>query len=70
MTDSTTTSADNVQRISMLKVLNPFHVWALGGGIVLVGEFMGWHFSVAKVLLGSIAEQVISKAHCPVTVVR
>ncbi len=25
---------------------------------------------VAKVLLGSIAEQVISKAHCPVTVVR
>lgn len=25
---------------------------------------------VSKVLLGSIAEQVISKAHCPVTVVR
>ena len=25
---------------------------------------------VAKVLLGSIAQQVISKAHCPVTVVR
>ena len=25
---------------------------------------------IAKVLLGSIAEQVISKAHCPVTVVR
>jgi len=24
------------------------HVWALGVGIVLVGEFMGWNFSVAK----------------------
>ena len=36
------------QRISMLKVLNPFHIWALGVGIVLVGEFMGWNFSVAK----------------------
>jgi ethanolamine permease len=36
------------KRISMLKVLNPFHVWALGVGIVLVGEFMGWNFSVAK----------------------
>ena len=36
------------QQISMLKVLNPFHVWALGVGIVLVGEFMGWNFSVAK----------------------
>ncbi|PUA20780.1 amino acid permease [Glaciimonas sp. PCH181] len=32
----------------MLKVLNPFHIWALGVGIVLVGEFMGWNFSVAK----------------------
>jgi ethanolamine permease len=32
----------------MVKVLNPFHVWALGVGIVLVGEFMGWNFSVAK----------------------
>ena len=36
------------QRISMLKVLNPFHVWALGVGIVLVGEFMGWNFTVGK----------------------
>ena len=38
----------DAQRISMLKVLNPFHIWALGVGIVLVGEFMGWNFSVAK----------------------
>ncbi len=36
------------QRISLLKVLGPLHVWALGVGIVLVGEFMGWNFSVAK----------------------
>lgn len=46
---STTIAGDaNKQRISMLKVLNPFHIWALGVGIVLVGEFMGWNFSVAK----------------------
>ncbi len=37
-----------VQRIALLKVLGPVHVWALGVGIVLVGEFMGWNFSVGK----------------------
>lgn len=36
------------QRIQLLKVLGPVHVWALGVGIVLVGEFMGWNFSVGK----------------------
>ena len=36
------------QRINLLKVLGPAHVWALGVGIVLVGEFMGWNFSVGK----------------------
>ncbi len=36
------------KRIAMLKVLNPFHIWALGVGIVLVGEFMGWNFTVGK----------------------
>ena len=30
------------------KVLGPVHIWALGVGIVLVGEFMGWNFTVAK----------------------
>jgi len=29
-------------------VLGPVHVWALGVGIVLVGEYMGWNFSVQK----------------------
>jgi ethanolamine permease len=29
-------------------VLGPAHVWALGVGIVLVGEFMGWNFAVGK----------------------
>jgi ethanolamine permease len=24
------------------------HVWALGVGIVLVGEFMGWNYAVGK----------------------
>ena len=26
----------------------PAHVWALGVGIVLVGEYMGWNFAVGK----------------------
>lgn len=29
-------------------MLGPIHIWALGVGIVLVGEFMGWNFSVVK----------------------
>jgi len=36
------------QKNSLLKVLGPIHVWALGVGIVLVGEYMGWNFSVGK----------------------
>src|ERR671929_2221665 len=36
------------QRVSLLRVLGPGHVWALGVGIVLVGEFTGWNFSADK----------------------
>jgi len=36
------------QEITLVKALRPFHVWALGVGIVLVGEFMGWNFTIAK----------------------
>ncbi len=32
----------------LAKVLGPLHVWALGVGIVLVGQFMGWNFSIVK----------------------
>ena len=46
MTDSKTTQHDAEQHLS--KVLGPVHIWALGVGIVLVGEFMGWNFTVAK----------------------
>src|SRR6476661_10199203 len=35
-------------RVSLLRVLGPAHVWALGVGIVLVGEFTGWNFSADK----------------------
>ena len=35
-------------QINLLKVLGPIHVWALGVGIVLVGEFMGWNYGVGK----------------------
>src|SRR3954453_19285909 len=36
------------QRLSLLRVLGPGHVWALGVGSVLGGEFMGWNFSAGK----------------------
>lgn len=36
------------KQLNLLKVLGPVHVWALGVGIVLVGEYMGWNFSVGK----------------------
>ncbi len=48
MSEAAATAGARGQRISLLKVLGPLHVWALGVGIVLVGEFMGWNFSVAK----------------------
>jgi ethanolamine permease len=50
-----TAAAETVQttsihgdRVSLLRVLGPAHVWALGVGIVLVGEFTGWNFSADK----------------------
>ena len=33
------------QHISLSRVLGPAHVWALGVGIVLVGEYTGWNFA-------------------------
>ena len=43
-----TANAGQPARLSLLRVLGPVHVWALGVGIVLVGEYMGWNFSVGK----------------------
>lgn len=43
-----TTASARPQQINLLKVLGPVHVWALGVGIVLVGEFMGWNYGVGK----------------------
>src|SRR3954452_10427187 len=45
---ATATIEARPQRLSLLRVLGPGHVWALGVGIVLVGEFMGSNFSVGK----------------------
>lgn len=45
MTQST---AIHGEKISLLRVLGPGHIWALGVGIVLVGEYMGWNFAVGK----------------------
>lgn len=30
------------------RVLSPIHVWALGVGIVLVGDFMGWNLTIKQ----------------------
>src|SRR5215207_6079295 len=45
---ATTTTAGQPERLNLLRVLGPGHVWALGVGIVLVGEYMGWNFSIGK----------------------
>jgi ethanolamine permease len=47
MADITATKPQGTS-INLLKVLGPVHVWALGVGIVLVGEFMGWNYGVGK----------------------
>ena len=36
------------EALTLNKVLGPIHIWGLGVGIVLVGEFMGWNFTVEK----------------------
>ncbi|CAM5742887.1 amino acid permease [Mycolicibacterium aubagnense] len=36
------------EALTLKKVLGPIHIWGLGVGIVLVGEFMGWNFTVEK----------------------
>lgn len=41
-------AASAPQRISLSRVLGPAHVWALGVGIVLVGEYTGWNFAADK----------------------
>ena len=50
--DITSAKADGMgpkgTQVGLLRVLGPAHVWALGVGIVLVGEYMGWNFGVGK----------------------
>lgn len=45
---SNNAQASEKENSHLSKVLGPMHIWALGVGIVLVGEFMGWNFTVAK----------------------
>ena len=51
-TDITSKTMDGMgphgTKVGLLRVLGPAHVWALGVGIVLVGEYMGWNFAVGK----------------------
>ena len=48
MAKAATAGSAPAQKISLLRVLGPAHIWALGGGIVLVGEYTGWNFSADK----------------------
>ncbi|MCX7348647.1 MAG: amino acid permease, partial [Alphaproteobacteria bacterium] len=48
MAKASEAAGGKVEKISLLRVLGPAHVWALGVGIVLVGEYMGWNFAVGK----------------------
>ncbi len=43
-----TTATTTTEKVGLLRVLGPAHIWALGVGIVLVGEYMGWNFAVGK----------------------
>ncbi len=45
---NTSTAGSAPQRVSLSRVLGPAHVWALGVGIVLVGEYTGWNFAADK----------------------
>lgn len=39
---------ENEGGLTFKKVLGPVHIWGLGVGIVLVGEYDGWNFTIAK----------------------
>jgi ethanolamine permease len=51
------TASSTVERVSLLRILGPGHVWALGVGIVLVGEYTGWNFAADKG--GTLAAMII-----------
>lgn len=48
LTQDREATANAGSSIGLMRVLGPAHVWALGVGIVLVGEYMGWNFAVGK----------------------
>jgi ethanolamine permease len=53
--------SENPEAACLVKTLRPFHVWALGVGIVLVGEYMGWNFTIAKGgVLGSLLAMLVA----------
>ena len=43
--------ATTTEKVGLLRVLGPAHVWALGVGIVLVGEYMAGTLAWAKAAL-------------------
>ncbi len=48
MSSKSAAAGTPVQKVSLLRILGPAHVWALGVGIVLVGEYTGWNFAADK----------------------
>jgi ethanolamine permease len=57
MAKAAAASSAPIQKVSLLRVLGPAHVWALGVGIVLVGEYTGWNFAADKG--GTLAAMII-----------
>ncbi len=43
-----TTEKPKAPAVRVRRVLGPLHVWALGVGIVLVGDFMGWNLGIQQ----------------------
>ena len=43
-----TANQSNKEENTSSRILGPAHIWALGVGIVLVGEFMGWNNSILR----------------------
>lgn len=48
MVDNLDKIKENTESSGLKKVLGPLHIWALGVGVVLVGQFMGWNLGIVK----------------------
>ena len=66
---TTTSMGSAPQKISLSRVLGPIHVWALGVGIVLVGEFDAFNFVASATLRYLVPSLVKAPSALPETIV-